>query len=111
MSNILQILRRQNPNSSCPTIVDITSNQPSTSIPPKEPVYKTKNTKSKNPHKEIPNKGKEDNSTQILASKIKKLQTYKVSLPFNLGPEITKLKILVPLTELIRNETYKSQIN
>lgn len=97
VSKILQILPRQNPYPSGPTIVDITSDQPSadqpsTSIP------------LENPHKEIPSKEKENNPNQIPATKTQNLQTEKSSLPFNLGAEIEKLKILVPLTELIKNE-------
>ena len=69
---------------------------------------KAQNIRSENPHKEIPNKGKEDKPTQVPAAKIQNLQTEKVSLPFNLGAEIAKLKILVPLIELIKNENYKS---
>ena len=43
--------------------------------------------------------------------KVQNPQTEKASLPFNLGAEVAKLKISVPLTELINIETYKSQIN
>ena len=32
-------------------------------------------------------------------------------MPFNLGIEIAKLNISFPLTKLIKNETYKSQMN
>lgn len=32
-------------------------------------------------------------------------------MPFNLGAKVAKLKISVPLTELIKNETYKTQTN
>lgn len=74
-------------------------------------MVKAQNIIYENPHKEIPNKGKEEKPTQIPASKIQNLQTRKISLPFNLGAEIEKLKILVPLTKLIKNETYKSHIN
>jgi len=113
VSKILQVHPRQNPNPFGPTIVDITSDQsyvdpPSAPIPPKEPVDKAQNTRSENLHKEIPNKGKEDKSTQIPVAKIQNLQIEKSSLPFNLGSEITKINISVPLTELINNETYKS---
>lgn len=103
VSKILQILPRENPKPSSPTIVDITSNQPhvdqpSTSIPPEEPVDKAQNIRFENPHKEIPNKGKEDKPTQIPTAKIQNLQTKNVSLPFYLGTKIAKLKISVPLT-------------
>lgn len=72
------------------------ADQPSTSIP------------LENPHKEIHNKEKENNPTQIPATKTQNLQTEKSSFPFNLGAEIENLKIPVPLTELIKNEPYKS---
>ena len=72
---------------------------------------KAQNIRFENPHKEVPNKGKEDHPILIPAAKIQNPQTEKASLPFNLGAEVAKVKILVPLTELIKNETYKSQIN
>jgi len=74
-------------------------------------VDKPQNTRFENPHKEVHNKGKEDHPTQIPTMKIQNHQIKKASLPFNLGAEVAKLKILVPLTKLIKNETYKSQIN
>ena len=116
VSKILQILPRHNQNPSRPTIVDITPNQPSddhpyTSIPPKKPVDTPQNTGSENLHKEVPNKGKEDHPTQIPSSKSPNSQTEKDPFPFNSGAEVSKLKILVPLTELIKHETYKTQIN
>lgn len=42
--------------------------------------------------------------------KIPNTQTKKSTLPFNLVADVAKLKISVPLIELIKNETYKSQI-
>ena len=56
VSKILQILPRQNQNPFGPTIVDITPNQPSddqpsTSIPPKNPVEKHQNTRLENSQK------------------------------------------------------------
>lgn len=42
--------------------------------------------------------------------KVPSTQTEKAPLSFNLGAEVAKLKILVPLTKLFKNETYKSQI-
>lgn len=71
---------------------------------------KCQNIRFENPHKQVPSKGKEDKPIQILAAKIQNLQIEKVSLPFNLGIEIAKIKISVPLTKLIKNETYKAQI-
>jgi len=76
VSKILQILPRQNPNPSSPKIVDITPNQafddqPSTSIP------------LVNPWKEIPNKEKENDPTQIPPAKTQNLQLEKASFPFN----------------------------
>jgi len=98
---ILQILPKQNPNPSGPTIVDITSDQPSTDQP-------STSVPLENPHNEIPNKEKEDNPTQILVAKTPNLQIEKASLPFNLGAEIAKLKISIHLIELIKKEPYKS---
>ena len=37
-------------------------------------------------------------------------QTNKPQLPFNIKIEIEKLKISIPLTELVNNESYRSQI-
>lgn len=63
VSKILQIIPRENQKPSSPTIVDITSDQPSadppsTSIPHTESVDKTQNIIFENPHNEIPNNGK-----------------------------------------------------
>ena len=55
---------------------------------------KAQNIRSENSHKEVPNKGKEDKTTQVPAAKIQNLQTEKVSLSFNLGADITKLNIV-----------------
>lgn len=44
------------------------------------------------------------------AIKIPKTQTKKFPLPFKFGVEVAKLKISIPLIELIKDETYKSQI-
>lgn len=70
----------ENSKPSSPKIVDITpdqpsADQPSSLIPPKEPVDKAQNIRFENPHKEVPNKGKEDKPTQIPATKIQNLQT------------------------------------
>lgn len=53
---------------------------------------------------------KEEKPTPNPAMKIPNPQIEKAPLPFNLGAEVAKLKISVPLTELIKNETCKSQI-
>ena len=108
---VLQILPRPNQNPPSPIIEEITTNQPSveppsTSVPLKEAEKNTYNARSEIPHKEIPSKQKEDNSTQNPVSKV-----YNPSSSFNLGAEISKLKISVPLTELVKNKTYKSQVN
>ena len=39
------------------------------------------------------------------------VQTGKTPLPFNLGAKVAKLKISVPLTDLVKHETYKAQIS
>lgn len=69
------------------------------------------NTRLENSQKEVPNKGKEDHPTQIPAVKTQNPQTEKAPFPFNLGEKLARLKISVPLIELIKNETYKTQIN
>jgi len=111
ISEVLKILPKPNQNPPSPIIEEITAYQPSveqppTSVPLKEPEKNTYNARSEIPHKEIPNKQKEHNSTQNLVSKV-----CNPSSSFNLGAGISKLKILVPLTELVKNKTYKSQVN
>jgi len=113
VSKILQILPKQNKKSSSPTIEDITPNQHSnyqtyTSIPPKKLVDTPRNTRLENSQKEVPNKGKEHHPTQIPTVKSPNPQTEKAPFPFNLGVEVAKLKISIPLTKLIKNETYKT---
>ena len=71
---ILQILPRPNQNPPSPIIEEITANQPlveqpSTSVPLKEPDKNTHNARFESHHKEIPSKQKEDNSTQNPISK------------------------------------------
>ena len=111
ISEVLQILPRPNQNPLSPIIEEITANQPSveqpsTSVPLKEPEKDTYKARCEIPLKEIPSKQKEVNSTQNLVSNVD-----NPSSSFNLGVEISKLKISVPLTELVKNETYKSQVN
>ena len=54
---------------------------------------------------------REEQPTHFPPMKIPSIQTKKSPFPSNLGVEIDKIKILVPLTELIKPKTYKSQIN
>jgi len=64
-----------------------------------------------NPDKNTPKNEKEKHTTQNFGSKIPNIQTDKSPLPFNLGAKVAKVKISVPLTELVKHETYKSQIS
>lgn len=111
MIKTLQILSRSNQNPPSPTIEDVTDNQlsneqPSTSFPPKETVEKSPKIILENPTKNAPNLEKEKNTT----AKLSNVQTNKVPLSFNLGAEVAKFKILVPLSELVKHDTYRSQI-
>lgn len=72
---------------------------------------KSPDTILENPQKKTSNAEKEEQPTPILAMKFPSTKIEKAPLPFNLGVEVAKLKISVPLTELIKSETYKSQIN
>ena len=49
-------------------------------------------------------------STQTPTAKEEIIQFGKTQIPFNIKTEIGKLKILVPLRELIRNDSYRAQI-
>ena len=59
---------------------------------------------------ELPSIEKQDKSTQTIFVKEDLIRTNKGQLPFNLKTKIEKLKILVPLTELVKNESYISHI-
>jgi len=84
--------------------------QPSTLVPSKEIVEQSPEIVLENALKKTPTTEKEEQSTPNPTVKIPNIQTEKSPLPFNLGAEVAKLKISVPLTELIKHETYKSQI-
>jgi len=58
----------------------------------------------------LPSTEKQDKNTQTTFVKEYLIQTNKAQLPFNLKAEIEKLMISVPLTELVKNESYRSQI-
>lgn len=58
----------------------------------------------------MPSTERQDKNTQIALVKEDLIQTNNAQLPFNLKNEIEKLKISVPLTELVKNESYRSQI-
>lgn len=62
-----------------------------------------------NQPKKTSNAEKEEQTTPNPTIRIPNVQTKKSPLPFNLGAEVAKLKILVPLTERIKHETYRSQ--
>lgn len=57
---------------------------------------------------EVPNTEKEDKNTQTTFAKEDLIQSSKTKLPFNIKTKIEKLKILVPLTELVKNDSYIS---
>ena len=87
-----------------------TNNQPSTSIPANETVEETPNITLENSLKKTPNTEKEEQTTPNPVVKIPNIQIEKSPFPFNLGVEVAKMKVFVPLIELIKHETYKSQI-
>ena len=58
----------------------------------------------------LPSVDKEDKSTQTTIAKEYLIQSGKTKLPFNIKTEIAKLKISVPLIELVKKESYKAQI-
>jgi len=110
VTKVLQILPRGTQEASSPKIVDITLDETQTSaatqtIPNKRIERKTIDTKT-----ESPNAGKQDKNTQTQITKDEVIQLGKTQMPFNFKIEIAKLKILVPLTELVKNESYKAQI-
>jgi len=115
VTKTLQILPRPSQNPPNPIIEDINNNQPSneqhsTSVPLKETVEQSPEIALENPIKKTPNNEKEEQTTKNLGAKISNVQIDKSPLPFNLGVEVAKLKISVPLTELVKHETYRSQI-
>jgi len=115
VTKTLQILSKPSQNPPCPIIEDVTNDQPSkekhsTSVPLKETVDQSPKNAVENPIKKTPSNEKEEQTTQNLGAKISNVQIDKSSLPFNLGAEVAKLKISVPLIELVEHETYRSQI-
>lgn len=116
VTKTLQILSRSNQNPPSPNIEDVTDDQPSnekpsTSVPLKEIVEQSPKIILENPIKKTPNIEKEEQTTPNPVAKISNIQAEKYPLPFNLWAEGTKLKISVPLTELVKHETYRSQIS
>ena len=59
---------------------------------------------------EKPTVDKEDKNTQTSIRKEEIIQLGKTQVPFNIQTEISKLKIPIPLIELVKNDLYKSQI-
>ena len=57
-----------------------------------------------------PTVDKEEKHTQIVVTKEEIIQLGKTQAPFNIQTEISKLKIPIPLTELVKHDLYKSQI-
>lgn len=108
MTRILQILPRGTQETYNPIIVDITSVETQTStvtqtIPNNRIQNKTTGTQT-----ELPSAEKEEKSTQTTMAKEDLIQSSKNQLRFNIKTEIAKLKISVPLTELVKNESYKA---
>ena len=58
----------------------------------------------------MPTTEKQNKDTQTAYIKEDLNQTNKPQLPFNIKNEIAKLKISVPLIEMVKNQSYKSQI-
>lgn len=116
VTKTLQILSRPHQNPPCPTIEDVIDNQPSnekpsTSVPLKGKMEQPPEIILECPIENNLNNEKEEKTIQNFGSKISNVQTDKSPLPFNLRAEVAKLKILVPLTELVKHETYRSQIS
>lgn len=84
--------------------------QPSNSLLSNEIVEEPQKIASEKSTKDVPNPKIEENVENISARN-PKVQTDKTILPFNLGAEVAKLKISVPLTELAKHDVYRSQIN
>ena len=59
--------------------------------------------------KNVPNPERQEN-IENTDTRNPKVQTEKVIPPFNLGAEVAKLTISVPLTELVKNHSYRSHI-
>lgn len=116
VAKTLQILSRPNQNPPSPIIVDVTNYQPpnekpSTSIPSKEAVEQSPDIILENPLKNTSNAEKEEQPALNPVVTIPNTQTEKSPFPFNMGVQVAKLRISVPLTELIKHETYKSKIS
>jgi len=115
VTKTLQILYKTNKNPSSPTREDVSDNQPnneqpSTSLPSKETMEESPNIVLEKSAKNVPNPEREENIENV-ATRNPKVQIDKVMLPFNLRVEVAKLKILVPLTELVKHDAYRSQIS
>lgn len=59
---------------------------------------------------ELPTEDNKENTTQTPISKEEIIHLGETQTPFNIQTEIAKLKISIPLTKLIRNDSYKAQI-
>ena len=53
---------------------------------------------------------KQEKNTQTAIGKEEITQLGKTKVPFNIQTEISKLKIPIPLTELVKQDLYKDQI-
>ena len=106
----MQILPRGALETSTPRIVDITSNETQTVPIIENNQDKRGQGKTIETQTEMPATEKHNKYTQCTHIKEHLNQTNKPQLPSNIRNEIEKWKITVPLTELVKNESYRSQI-
>ena len=110
VTKVLQILPRGTQGTSSPKIVDITSTETQTETITQNIPNRSNQSKTAETQIELPSTKKQDKNVQTTFVKEDLIQTNKAQLPFNIKTEIAKLKISVPLTELVKNESYRSQI-
>lgn len=109
MKKVLQILPRGTQGASSPKIINITSAETQTSnasetIPNNKIQNKIACTQTKFPSAE-----KEDGITLTTIAQEDLTRSGKTQFSFNIKTEIAKLKILVPLKGLVKNQSYKAQ--
>lgn len=110
VTEVLQILPRATPEASTPKIIDITSTETQTETITEINPNKGNQSKTTKTQTEFPSTEKQDKNTLTTFFMEDLIQTNKAQLPFNIKTEIEKLKILVTLIELVKNESYRSQI-
>lgn len=105
VTKILQILPRGTQETASPKIVDITSAK-TKNVTVAQTIQNDKiQNKIAGTQIELPSANNEDKSTQTTIAKEYLAQLDKTQFPFNIKTEITKLKISVPLTKLVKNES------